>query len=154
MRALIQRVVRAQACESGAQNSVIAAIGKGMLILVGFDPSDTPTRVEQLAGKIRALRIFCDAQGKMNLPSFDVSAEFLVVSQFTLYADCRHGNRPSFQRAAGKGPAKEHFDRFVSTLKQLVGEEHVKHTPFGSDLAVELVNDGPVTIWLESTEVL
>jgi D-aminoacyl-tRNA deacylase len=154
MRALIQRVSRAQVAENSAYNKNIASIGKGLLILTGFEASDSPVSIEQLAQKIKSLRIFSDGSGKLNLPGPELSAEYLVVSQFTLYADCKYGNRPSFDRAAEKPKAKEYFEYFVKTLGRLMGEGMVKSAPFGMDLAVELVNDGPVTIWLDSQELL
>jgi D-tyrosyl-tRNA(Tyr) deacylase len=151
MRALIQRVSRAQCAEKTAYNKNIASIGRGLLLLVGFEAADSPVSIEQMVQKIKGLRIFPDAKGKMNLSGAEVSAEYLVVSQFTLYADCRYGNRPSFDKAAEKTRAKEYYEHFVKTVSRQMGENLVKHTPFGSDLAVELVNDGPVTIWLDSS---
>jgi D-tyrosyl-tRNA(Tyr) deacylase len=154
MRALIQRVTRAQATQSPAYNKSIASIGRGLVILAGFEESDSPVCIEQLAQKIKSLRIFSDDKGKMNLAGPEVHAEYLIVSQFTLYADCKYGNRPSFDKAANKNRAKEYFEHFVATFVRLMGTDTVKHTPFGSDLHVDLVNDGPVTIWLDSCEVL
>ncbi len=154
MRALLQRVTRAQASEATASSKSIAAIGKGMLVLVGFEESDTPLSIEQMVQKMRSLRIFSDAQGKMNIAGPEVGAQYLLVSQFTLYAECKYGNRPSFDKAAPKARAKEYFEHFVATATRLMGSEAVKSTAFGSDLHIELVNDGPVTIWLDSREVL
>lgn len=154
MRAIIQRVTRAQAAETSASSKSIASIGKGMLILVGFEEGDSPVSIEQMVQKMKSLRIFSDANGKMNLAGPEVNANYLVVSQFTLYAECKYGNRPSFDKAAPKARAKEYYEHFVATAKRLMGEGIVKHTPFGSDLQVELVNDGPVTIWLDSRDVL
>lgn len=154
MRALIQRVSRAQASEGKAYNKSIASIGKGLLILAGFEESDSPVCIEQLAQKIKSLRIFSDEAGKLNISGPEVNSEYLIVSQFTLYAECKYGNRPSFDKAASKARAKEYYEHFVKTFVRIMGADSVKHTPFGSDLAVELVNDGPVTIWLDSKEVL
>jgi D-tyrosyl-tRNA(Tyr) deacylase len=154
MRALIQRVTRAQVTQSPAYNKSIASIGKGLVILAGFEEADTPVCIEQLAQKIKSLRIFSDEKGKLNIAGPEIHAEYLLVSQFTLYADCKYGNRPSFDKAAEKTRAKEYFQHFVATFGRIMGADAVKHTPFGADLAVELVNDGPVTIWLDSSEVL
>ncbi len=154
MRALIQRVTRAQIADQHVPNNVIASIEKGLLVLVGFEEGDSPVSIEQMAQKIRSLRIFSDAQGKMNLGGSEVNAQYLLVSQFTLYAECKYGNRPSFMGAAPKTRAKEYYEHFVNTFARISGPELVKSGVFGSDLAVELVNDGPVTVWLDSKDVL
>lgn len=154
MRALIQRVSRAQASTLEASTKSLASIGKGLVILAGFEESDSPVCIEQMAQKIKALRIFSDAKGKLNFCGAEVGASYLVVSQFTLFADCKYGNRPSFDKAAPKARAKEYYEHFVQTSARLLGPDLVKHTAFGSDLAVELVNDGPVTIWLDSRDIL
>jgi D-tyrosyl-tRNA(Tyr) deacylase len=152
MRALIQRVSRAQVSENPGSNR-LATIGKGLLILAAFEEADTPVCIEQLAQKIKSLRIFSDDKGKLNLAGPEVNAQYLLISQFTLFAECKYGNRPSFDKAASKPRAKEYYEHFVKTFLRL-GPESVQYTPFGTDLAVELVNDGPVTIWLDSNEVL
>lgn len=154
MRALIQRVSRAQISEIGLSNKKLDSIERGLVILVGFDESDSIVSIEQMVQKIKSLRIFADSSGKMNLSGPEVSAEYLLVSQFTLYAECKYGNRPSFDKAAPKARAKESYQHFVSSFERILGGNLVKHGSFGSDLAVELVNDGPVTIWLDSREVL
>ncbi len=154
MRALIQRVTRAQISDTQMPNRVIASIGKGVVVLVGFEEGDSPVSIDQMAQKIRNLRIFSDVQGKMNLGGPEVNAQYLLVSQFTLYAECKYGNRPSFDGAAPKTRAKEYYEHFVNTFSRMCGPELVKNGVFGSDLAVELVNDGPVTVWLDSKEVL
>jgi D-tyrosyl-tRNA(Tyr) deacylase len=154
MRALIQRVSRAQVSLKGSSNQNAESIGKGLLILAGFEETDTPLGIEQMAQKIRNLRIFSDSSGKMNLPGPEVSAEYFLVSQFTLYADCKYGNRPSFTGAAEKSRAKEYYEHFVQSFERINGGSGVHHSSFGTDLAVELVNDGPVTIWLDSKDVL
>lgn len=154
MKVLIQRVARAQALESGASKNRIASIQKGMLILAGFEEEDTPVCVEQMVQKLKSLRIFSDSDGKMNLAGHEIGAEYLLTSQFTLYADCKYGNRPSFSKAAPKPKAQAFFDHFVATASRLMGPDHVKYTPFGSDLQIELVNDGPVTLLLDSRELL
>ena len=154
MRALIQRVARAQATESGASKSKPVSVGKGMVILVGFEESDTLVSIEQMVQKIKALRIFSDPGGKMNLAAAEVGGQYLLTSQFTLYAQCKYGNRPSFDGAAPKAKAKELYEHFVNAATRLMGSDGVKHTPFGSDLQIELVNDGPVSLWLDSRDVL
>jgi len=155
MRVLIQRVLSARLTEATTStNDPIVSIGKGLLILVGFEPNDTPVSIEQLVQKIKNLRIFSDPSGKLNLSAPQVDAEYLLVSQFTLYAECKYGNRPSFTKAAPKTRAKEYYEHFVNTCRRVMGENQVKNGPFGASLHVELVNDGPVTIWLDSTEVL
>jgi D-aminoacyl-tRNA deacylase len=154
MRALIQRVSRAQAADLSLPNKSIASIARGMVILAAFEEKDTPVCIEQLAQKIKSLRIFSDDKGKLNIAGPEVGAHYLIVSQFTLFAECKYGNRPSFDKAAPKPRAKEYYEHFVKTMTRLMGADHVQHTPFGSDLGVELVNEGPVTIWLDSTEVL
>jgi D-tyrosyl-tRNA(Tyr) deacylase len=153
MRTLIQRVASAQAFETGVRNKSIAAISQGLVILAGFEESDSLVTIEQMAHKIRSLRIFSDASGKMNLAPSEVEAQYLVVSQFTLYAECKYGNRPSFDKAAPKARAKEYYEHFVQTMKRAVPES-LQWTPFGSDLLIELANQGPVTVWLDSREVL
>lgn len=154
MRLCIQRVARAQASEASAPNESIASIENGLVILAGFEDDDSPVNIEQMAQKIKSLRIFSDKSGKMNLAGGEIGAQYLLTSQFTLYAECKYGNRPSFDKAADKAHAKESFEHFVQTMTRIMGPDAVTSTPFGSDLALELVNDGPVTIWLDSAEVL
>ena len=154
MRVLIQRVARAQVAEKSMPARPLASIGAGLLLLAGFEESDSPVYIEQMVQKIKSLRIFPDSLGKMNIAPADAQAEFLLVSQFTLYADCKYGNRPSFDGAAPKSRAKEYYEHFVQTCTRLMGTGLVKSGPFGADLEVELVNDGPVTIWMDSREVL
>ncbi len=153
MRALIQRVTKAGIASSSEPDKQFADIKKGLLILVGFEESDTRVGIEQMAQKIKSLRVFSDPSGKMNLAGPEVNAEYLLVSQFTLFAECKYGNRPSFEKAAPKAKALEMYDLFVSTCQRLMGADRVKNGVFGSDLAVNLVNDGPVTIWLDSQSV-
>ena len=138
MRALVQRVVRAAVSVDGRQ---VAAIGAGMLVLLGVAPEDGEAEVDKLASKVRALRIFDDAQGRMNEPLSD--REVLCVSQFTLYADTRRGNRPSFTGAAPTELARPLYELFCDRLGARRGI-------FGARMAVELVNDGPVTLILEA----
>ena len=138
MRALVQRVTRAAVSVDGRQR---AAIGAGMLVLLGVAPEDGEAEVDKLASKVRALRIFDDAQGRMNEPLSD--REVLCVSQFTLYADTRRGNRPSFTGAAPTELARPLYELFCDRLGARRGI-------FGARMAVELVNDGPVTLILEA----
>lgn len=153
MKACLQRVSRAEASERSAYNKQITSIGKGLLIFAGFSPGDTFVLIEQLAQKIKNLRIFSDDSGKMNLTGTEIGAEYLLVSQFTLFADCKYGNRPSFAGAAEKEKAKQLYQHFVHTAERLLGPQIVRHTAFGTDLEIELVNDGPVTLWLDSKEI-
>ena len=154
MRVVIQRVSRAQVSESASPHLVEAAIGKGLVVLAGFEEGDTPLSIEQMAQKIKSMRIFSDTNGKMNLAGTEVGAQYLVTSQFTLYADAKYGNRPSFDKAAPKARAKEYFEHFSKAMVRILGEGNVRATEFGSDLQIELVNDGPVTLSLDSREVL
>ena len=137
MRALIQRVERATVRVDGDQ---VASIGPGLLVLLGVHRDDTDGQAERLAGKVRALRVFDDAEGRMNEPLGD--REVLCVSQFTLYGDARKGNRPSYVDAAPGETAEPIYERFC----ELLG---AKRGRFGARMAVELVNDGPVTLLLE-----
>lgn len=138
MRALVQRVSRATV---SVEDRELAAIGPGLLVLLGVRNEDTEHQADRLADKIRALRIFDDADGKMNEPLGD--REVLCVSQFTLYGDTRKGNRPSFVAAAEPGLAEVLYERFCVRLG-------AKQGAFGARMAVELVNDGPVTLLLET----
>ena len=145
MRALIQRVACA---EVRVGDTTVGTIARGLLVLLGVREGDTVQEVEYLASKIVTLRIFEDAQGKMNLDVQDVQGAVLVVSQFTLYADCRKGRRPSFTQAARPPLAQQLYEAFLVAV-----ERHgvpVAHGAFGAHMAVSLVNDGPVTVWLES----
>jgi D-tyrosyl-tRNA(Tyr) deacylase len=144
MRALIQRV--RQASVTIADRSV-AEIGRGLVILLGVGPQDDEQKSALLARKIALLRIFEDEQGKMNLSILDVQGEAIVVSQFTLYADTRKGNRPSFTDAAPPALASPLVDRFVDYLKEQGVPTQTGE--FGAHMLVEIENDGPATIWLE-----
>ena len=144
MRVLIQRVTEAAVHVDGA---CIGRIGKGMLVLVGVRQGDTSAQADFLADKCLGLRIFDDADGKMNLSLADVGGQILAVSQFTLYGDARKGRRPSYVEAAPPETAEPLYEYFVERLRQ--GGVHVETGRFGADMAVSLVNDGPVTIWVE-----
>jgi D-tyrosyl-tRNA(Tyr) deacylase len=146
MRALIQRVKRASVTISGEQFS---AIGAGMLVLLGVEVGDTEADLEWLAGKVARLRIFDDDEGVMNRDVVESGGELLVVSQFTLCASTRKGNRPSYIAAAREDEAVPMYENFKKRLGELTNKS-VASGVFGADMAVELVNDGPVTIWIDS----
>jgi D-tyrosyl-tRNA(Tyr) deacylase len=145
MRTVIQRVETARVI---VEDREIAKIGKGLLVLLGVEKCDTREDAEVLLDKIVHLRIFEDPDGKMNLSLLDVSGDLLVVSQFTLLADCRKGRRPSFTTAAEPETAKLYYEYFVEKARSKV--ERVETGEFQAMMKVELVNDGPVTILLDS----
>lgn len=146
MRVLIQRVASAMVTVDG---KITGEIGAGLLLLVGVTHSDTEATEERMADKIVKLRIFSDEQGLMNKSVLDTGGAVLAVSQFTLYADAKKGNRPSYTDAARPEQASPAFDRFVAKLSHRIGRV-VPTGVFGADMSVSLVNDGPVTIWLDS----
>ena len=146
MRVLVQRVTQASVSIAGQLHS---GIGQGLLVLVGVEDADTYEDCAWLAGKIAALRIFDDAQGVMNLDVRQVDGGALVVSQFTLHASTRKGNRPSYIRAAAESIAVPLYNNFIDALQQALGKP-VATGVFGADMQVALVNDGPVTIWIDS----
>ncbi|MBQ5619835.1 MAG: D-tyrosyl-tRNA(Tyr) deacylase [Alistipes sp.] len=146
MRLLIQRVRRASVEIEG---TIKGAIGKGLLVLVGVTHEDTEEDLEYLAQKLLKLRIFDDEQGVMNLDVQQVEGELLVVSQFTLLASTRKGNRPSYIAAAPEAVSRPMYERFVERMESLTGRK-VATGEFGADMQIELVNDGPVTIWIDS----
>ena len=146
MRLLIQRVRRASVTIDGTLHS---SIGAGLLLLVGIEEADTQEDIDYLAGKASRLRVFDDEAGVMNLDVRQTAGELLVVSQFTLHASTRKGNRPSYVRAAGPEAAVPLYERFVAVTGKLLGRP-VQTGVFGADMQVELVNDGPVTIWIDS----
>lgn len=132
--------------------AVVGQIGVGLVVLVGATHDDTAAEAEKLAEKTARLRIFEDDAGKMNRSALDVGGEFLVISQFTLYADCRHGRRPSFTDAAQPDPARSLIDHFAACLRRL-GATRVETGVFGARMLVEIENDGPVTIVLDTAEL-
>lgn len=145
MRALIQRVTRAQVTIEGELRS---SIGKGYVILLGVGAEDGEEQADKLWSKISKLRIFEDENGKTNVNLADAQGEVMVVSQFTLYANCKRGNRPSFTEAGAPDEANRLYEYFVSLVRRDV--EHVGTGSFGTMMQVELVNDGPFTIWLDT----
>ncbi len=148
MRVLIQRVTKASVTIAG---QCVAEIGAGLLVLVGVTHDDTDEDIEYLAGKLSRLRIFDDENGVMNLDVTQVGGEVLVVSQFTLHASTRKGNRPSYINAAPEAVARPMYERFVARVEELTGRT-VPTGEFGADMQVALVNDGPVTIWMDSRD--
>lgn len=150
MKALIQRVISAKVEING---KVAGEIRQGLLALVAFRSSDTETELEWMAKKIIQLRIFNDTQGKMNLSVQDVNGDLLVVSQFTLYADSRKGNRPSYIESAPPALAIPLYEKFLQILKNNFSGK-VESGEFGADMKVTLLNDGPVTIMLEKEHTL
>ena len=148
MRAVVTRVRRASVTIDGRING---AIGQGFLILLGIGPDDTPEKCRKLAQKALGLRVFCDENGKMNLHLETVGGQVLVVSQFTLYGDCKKGYRPSFIGAAAPDVAIPLYEQFLQECRDHGFEP--QHGEFGAEMQVESVNDGPVTIWLD-TDVL
>jgi len=147
MRALVQRVSR---CSVAVEGQVLSATGSGMLVLVGVKDTDEETDAHYLAEKCAHLRIFDDAQGTMNLSALDASKHMMVVSQFTLYGDTRRGNRPSYTEAAAPEKAQVIYEAFVARARELLGPERVRTGVFRAMMQVELVNDGPMTIWLDT----
>lgn len=146
MRAVIQRVSQASVT---INNKVKSEIGLGLLILLGVEDADGPEDIDWLAKKIAQLRIFGDADGLMNLSVQDIAGQIIVVSQFTLHASTKKGNRPSFIRAAKPAVAIPFYEKFVAALRETSGLE-VLTGEFGADMKVALLNDGPVTIVMDT----
>ncbi len=149
MRAVIQRVKHASVT---VENEVVGKINEGFLVLLGVGKGDSEAEADILASKIAKMRVFCDENGKMNLSLNRIGGEILVISQFTLYANCVHGNRPDFFASEGPDRASglyEYFTDKLSTLSECKTERGI----FGADMKVELLNDGPVTIILDTDEL-
>ena len=146
MRLLIQRVTEARCHIDGA---VFSEICKGLVVLVGVGHDETAEDLEWLTKKLVQLRIFDDAEGVMNCSVQDVEGEVMIVSQFTLFASTRKGNRPSYIRSAGEAISRPLYERFVRRVEELSGRK-VGTGEFGADMQVALINDGPVTIWIDS----
>lgn len=150
MRALIQRVERAQVEVDGV---TVGSCGPGYLILLGVAPGDDEALAERLWRKVAALRICADEAGKTNRSLADTGGSVLVVSQFTLYADARRGNRPSFTGAAAPALAEQLYERFCELAEAELGPGRVGRGVFGADMRVSLVNDGPFTVMLDTDEL-
>lgn len=148
MRALIQRVTGASVTVAG---ETVGSIGKGYLILLGVTEHDGSAEVVQLVDKITKLRIFADADGKTNLSLRDVGGAMLVISQFTLCADCRRGTRPSFSHAAPPDTANALYEEFLAACS--AEGFAVAHGIFGAEMQVQLTNDGPFTVWLDTDDL-
>jgi D-tyrosyl-tRNA(Tyr) deacylase len=146
MRVLVQRVSSASVTIAG---SVRCSVGSGLLVLVGIEDADTQDDIDWLSQKVINLRIFNDAEGVMNVSVKDAGGDIIVVSQFTLHAATKKGNRPSYIRAAKPGTAVPLYESFVKSLEKELGKP-VGTGVFGADMQVALVNDGPVTIWIDS----
>ncbi|MDH3243094.1 MAG: D-aminoacyl-tRNA deacylase [Saprospiraceae bacterium] len=146
MRALVQRVSESRV---KVENRVIAEIGPGMLILLGIEHSDTPNDIEWLTRKIGQLRIFPDDENRMNRSITDINGHILLISQFTLYASTKKGNRPSFTKAAKPEQAIPLYNEMIRSLEAAIGRE-ISVGQFGADMKVQLTNDGPVTILIDS----
>ena len=149
MRAVLTRVKSASVTIDG---SVVGNIGKGFLILLGVGPQDTEKQCRYLAEKALGLRVFEDENGKMNLGLADVGGQVLVVSQFTLYGNCRKGRRPSFTDAAGPELGNRLYEQFLADCASLGYEP--QHGRFGADMKVESINDGPVTLILDTDQLM
>ena len=145
MKFVIQRVSHASVT---VHEETVGRINQGYLVLIGVGKEDTREDADRLVKKMIGLRIFSDENGKINKSLKDVNGELLLVSQFTLYADCRHGNRPGFTEAAGPDMANELYEYIIESCKK--EEAVVEQGEFGADMKVELLNDGPFTILLES----
>lgn len=149
MRVLLQRVT---AGSVDVEGGIVGRIDHGLVMLVGVGEDDREEDADRLADKVTSLRIFSDDQGRFDRSLLDVGGGALVISQFTLYADCRKGRRPSFTGAARPEVAQPIVDRFATRLEEL-GVDPVETGRFGAHMDVGIQNDGPVTIWLDSTEV-
>lgn len=146
MRVVVQRVSKA---EVAIENTAKAAIAKGLMILVGFENADTDDDIEWMSRKVVQLRIFDDTQHVPNLSVKDIEGDILLVSQFTLHAMVKKGNRPSYIRAARPETAIPLYEKFIAALQLELGKP-IKTGVFGADMQVSLTNDGPLTIWIDS----
>jgi len=146
MRVVVQRVNEASVT---INNEIVSKIGKGLLVLVGVEDEDTQEDINWLCQKITQLRIFDDENGIMNKSIKDINGDLIIVSQFTLHASTKKGNRPSYIKAAKPDIAIPLYESFVSTMEDYLGKS-VGKGRFGADMKVQLINDGPVTIWIDS----
>lgn len=149
MRLVVQRVAHASVTVEG---QVLGKIEKGYMVLIGIEDADTEAIADKMIQKLLNLRVFEDGEGKMNLSIRDVDGGLLLISQFTLYADCRKGNRPSFVNAGKPEMAKRLYEYMINKCKEEMVV--VEQGEFGADMKVELLNDGPVTIILDSAEIV
>lgn len=150
MRAVVQRVSGASVAVSG---ETVGKCGRGFLILLGMAKGDTEADADVLAAKLSKLRVFEDGNGKMNLSLSDIGGELLIISNFTLYADCRHGNRPDFLMAEAPAEANRLYEYFTDRMKTLSGCP-TETGVFGADMKVSIENDGPVTLVIDSPELM
>lgn len=150
MRAVIQRVTKSSVVVDG---NVVGDIDKGLLILLGVGPEDDSKDIDYLSDKIVNLRIFEDEDNKMNLSLLDIEGDLLIVSQFTLLGDVRKGRRPNFSNAAKPDIAEKMYEDFIEKCKSYEGLNKVESGVFGADMKVELLNDGPVTILIDSKKL-
>ena len=148
MRFVVQRVTHASVTVDG---NVIGKIGQGFMVLIGVSDEDTKETADKMVKKLLGLRIFEDENGKTNLDIHTVGGSLLLISQFTLYADCKHGNRPSFIKAGKPDMANEMYEYIIAKCREQV--EIVETGEFGADMKVELLNDGPFTILLDSDQL-
>ncbi|MCC2125447.1 D-aminoacyl-tRNA deacylase [Hominiventricola filiformis] len=148
MRFVVQRVTHASVTVDG---NVIGKIGQGFMVLIGVSDEDTKETADKMVKKLLGLRIFEDENGKTNLDIHTVGGSLLLISQFTLYADCKHGNRPSFIKAGKPDMANEMYEYIIAECREQV--ETVETGEFGADMKVELLNDGPFTILLDSDQL-
>ncbi len=146
MRAVIQKVTRAVL---RIDSEVYSEIGEGLMVLLGIEDSDTEEDIEWLSGKIRRLRVFDDKDGVMNLSVEDINGELMIVSQFTLHASTKKGNRPTYLRAAKPAFSKPMYEKFVTTIQKDFPKQ-VKTGVFGADMQIELTNNGPTTIIIDT----
>ena len=149
MKLVIQRVKEASV---SVDNTIIGSINKGFMVLLGVNDTDTTEIADKMVQKLLNLRIFEDENGKTNLDIKTVFGDLLIISQFTLYADCRKGNRPSFVKAGNPEMAKKLYEYVISKCKEQIS--NVEHGEFGAHMEVSLVNDGPFTIVLDSDEII
>lgn len=148
MKFLIQRVSNASVT---IENQTVGSINEGFCVFAGISDTDTKETADKMIRKLVNLRIFSDDEGKTNLNLASVKGELLIISQFTLYADCRHGNRPSFLNAGKPGPSQELYEYIITRCREYIPK--VEHGEFGADMKVSLTNDGPFTICLDSEEI-
>ena len=148
MRVVVQRVINSSV---EVDNKIVGKYDKVLMLLVGFTEGDSSKEIDWMVDKVINLRIFEDEFGKMNKSLLDVNGSILAISQFTLYADCKHGNRPSFTEAMKFDKASQYYDLFCERLRELGFD--VKKGIFGADMKIELLNDGPVTILLDSDQL-